>query len=77
VTGLGEQDKEWVRLIAREIAFAVFKEAIPLHCETCIHGQKIVKMKWMMVGIGIGIPIASVGALAGLVQVLPKLAAIL
>ncbi|HUW31045.1 MAG TPA: hypothetical protein VM223_05480 [Planctomycetota bacterium] len=77
MTKLTDEDKEWIRLIGREIAFAVFNEALPAHEAMCPHGQKLVKMKWLMIGIGIGIPLASAGLVAAAIKLFPAFAAAL
>jgi len=77
MTKLTDEDREWIRLVGRELAFAVFKEAIPAHEATCPHGQKLIKLKWMMIGIGIGIPLASAGLVAATIKLFPAIAAAL
>jgi len=77
MTKLSDEDKEWIRLVGRELAFAVFREALPVHQATCPHGLKLVKMKWMMIGIGIGIPLASAGLVAAAIKLFPAVAAAL
>ena len=58
---LSEQDKEWVKLVARELAFAVNKEVIAEHIKNCPHGQSILMSKWFLVGVCIGCSIAGSG----------------
>jgi len=51
---LSENDKEWVKLIAREIAFAVNKAVIIEHIKSCPHGKALLMSKWFLIGICLG-----------------------
>ena len=77
MAGLTDDDKEYVRLVAREIAFAVFREGLPMHVQTCVWGQKINRIKWIMIGIGIGVPLGTAGLTVGILKFFPKIAAVL
>lgn len=69
---LSELDREWVKLISKEVAFAVNKEVTIQHIENCPHGKKIVLGKWLVAGIFIGCAVAS-GLGAGGVLALAKI----
>jgi len=59
---LSEQDQEWIRLTARELAFQAIKETLAAHIASCPHGLAIVKAKWLIVGISIGPMLVGGGA---------------
>ena len=56
---LSEMDKEWIKLTARELAFAATKEVLRQHIDSCPYGKKLLKAKALMVGIGVGIGLVS------------------
>jgi len=71
---LTEADKDWIKLLARDVAFEVNKEVIATHIESCPHGQKMLVGKWLIVGIFIGCAVAS-GLGAGGVLAIARLLA--
>jgi hypothetical protein len=52
---LSEQDKDWVKLVAKELAFEVNKEVMATHVTDCPVGKKVTGMRNIMLGIGIGL----------------------
>jgi len=77
MTRLTDDEREWIRLMAREIAFAVFREAMPDQCARCKATKDIAKFRWILVGIGIGVPIGTAGVVVGLAKLIPAFAAVL
>ena len=69
---LTEADKDWIKLLARDVAFQVNKEVIISHITSCPHGQRMIVGKWMVVGIFVGCAAAS-GLGAGGVLALARL----
>jgi len=59
---LSEQDKEWIRLTARELAFQAIKETLSVHIQSCPHGLAIMKAKWLIIGVSIGPMLVGGGA---------------
>jgi hypothetical protein len=57
---LPEQDREWIQLIAKELAFEVCKQVLIEHTQNCPHGIKIMKAKTMVIGIVIGLSLTAV-----------------
>ena len=51
---LSKDDKEWVKLTTRELVFEVSKEVLASHVTKCPYGQKIVKVKTLLIGVVIG-----------------------
>jgi len=68
-----EEDKEWVKLVARELAFAVNKEVIVEHIKSCPHGQALLGSKWFLVGVCIGCSIAGSGISLALAKIIMAL----
>ena len=56
---LSKQDQDWVKLMSKEVAFAVNKEVTIQHIASCPHGQRIMLGKWLIIGIFIGCAVAS------------------
>ncbi len=54
MTTMTDQDKEWVKLIAKELCFEVTKSIISEHIQSCPHGRSLMNSKWLLVGICIG-----------------------
>jgi len=77
MTKLSGDDREWIRMVAQEFVSEAFEKAIPLHVAACPHGLKLVKLKWMCIGVGIGIPMATAGLVAAAMKLLPALVAAL
>ncbi len=71
---LTKEDKDWIKLLARDVAFKVNKEVLVTHIASCPHGQKMVVGKWLIVGIFVGCAVAS-GLGAGGVIALARLLA--
>ena len=59
---LNEQDKDWVKLLSREIAFQAIKETLAQHIKSCPHGIAMLKAKWLIIGISIA-PLLAGGGL--------------
>jgi len=74
---LSEQDKEYIRMLAREIAFCVFEEAGPLLCQRCKPSKDLAKLKWLMIGVGIGMPLGTAGIVVGFIKLVPAIAGVL
>ena len=77
MTHFTDEDRELFKLMGREIAFGVFEEAMPHQCERCKATKDIAKFKWLLIGIGIGMPVGTAGIVVGVLKLLPKLAAAL
>ena len=45
---LTEADKDWIKLLARDVAFKVNKEVLISHIASCPHGQKMIVGKWLI-----------------------------
>lgn len=58
---LSKDDREWVKLISREVAFKVNKEVLAEHIKTCPHGKSILITKCLLVGVCIGSGLISSG----------------
>ena len=71
---LPKADQDWVKLIAKDVAYAVNKEVIAAHIQSCPHGQKMIVGKWLIVGIFVGCAVAS-GLGAGGVLAIARLLA--
>ncbi len=52
---LSHDDKEWVKLIAKDVAFAVNKEVLKEHINSCPYGKKMLIARSAVIGICIGI----------------------
>lgn len=71
---LTEADKDWIKLLARDVAFKVNKEVLISHIASCPHGQRMIVGKWLIVGVFVGCAVAS-GLGAGGVLALARLLA--
>lgn len=54
MTPLSKDEKEWVKLIAREIAFQAVKEATLEHIDSCPHGKRFSIFRGLLIGVAIG-----------------------
>ena len=70
--GLNEQDREWLRLVAREIAFEVVKECLVVHESNCPHGRRWGQVKFLLIGAAVSA--AAFGAGSGLGEFVKRLA---
>lgn len=59
---LNAQDKDWIRLTARELAFQAIKETLSIHIQSCPHGMAMIKAKWLIIGVSIGPMLVGGGA---------------
>ena len=59
---LTDDEKEWVKLIAREVAFQAVKEATLEHIDSCPHGKRFSMFRAWLIGVAIG---CSLGGGAG------------
>lgn len=71
---LTEADKDWIKLLARDVAFKVNKEVLVAHIASCPHGQKLLFGKWLIVGIFVGCAVASGLGAGGVLAVARMLA---
>ena len=71
---LSEQDREWIKLLAKDVAFEVNKEVMISHIASCPHGQKMIVGRWLVGGVFVGCAISS-GLGAGGVLAIAKLLA--
>lgn len=58
---LTQQEKDWIKLKARDTAFEVTKEVLIEHIKGCPHGLAIMKAKWLLIGVTLGPTIAGTG----------------
>ncbi len=56
---LSDQDREWIKLIAKDIAFEAIKETLSQHISSCPFGKKLLFGKAFLIGA-----CATVGVLA-------------
>ena len=68
---LSEADRDWVRLMAKELAFEAIKETITLHVQACPHGQNLGKFKAWLVGVIVGCTIVGGGSGFALARLIP------
>lgn len=68
---LSEADREWVKLIARELAFEAIKETLVLHVEACPHGKNLGKFKAWLVGVIVGCTLVGGGGGYVLAKLIP------
>tara|TARA_R100001530_G_C4256609_1_gene139331 strand:- start:368 stop:586 length:219 start_codon:yes stop_codon:yes gene_type:complete len=54
-------DREWCKLISKEIAYTINKEVIAEHIKTCPFGMKLLVGKYFCIGIAFGIGLVSGG----------------
>ncbi len=59
---LTQDDKDWVKLIAKDLAYEVNKLVVSEHIKTCPHGVNLKVRKAFIVGVCIGTGIAAGGA---------------
>ncbi len=59
--GLTREEKDWIKLKARDTAFEVTKEVLAEHIKSCPHGMAILKAKWLLIGVTLGPTIAGTG----------------
>ena len=50
---LSKDDKEWVRLIAKDLCFAVTKEVLKEHVKSCPYGKSLLFMIGVCIGSGL------------------------
>ncbi len=73
---LTEADKDWIKLLTRDVAFRVNKEVIATHIKSCPYGQKMIVGKWLIVGVFVGCAVASGLGAGGVLAVARLLAGI-
>ena len=61
---LTEQDRDWIRLMARELAFAAIKETLREHVKGCPHGQALGRIRSLLIGVALGSGIGGAGIVA-------------
>lgn len=52
---LSKDDKEWIKLIAKDVAFAVNKEVLKEHIGSCPYGKKMLIARAAITGLCVGI----------------------
>ena len=67
---LTSQDKELIKLQAREIAFEVSKEVLAAHIKMCPHGKALLVSKWLLVGILAGTSLIGGGGVFAIAKLL-------
>lgn len=67
---LSQDDKDWVKLISREVAFQVNKEVIASHIKSCPHGKTLLASKWFLMGVCIGSGFAGGGLALGVAKII-------
>lgn len=67
---LDEADREWVKLIAKDLAYQVNKDVLQEHVKNCPFAKKMVVGKAYIVGICIGVGVASSGISVGLLKLI-------
>ena len=66
---LSTEDREWVKLAARELVHEVTLELLKTHIEACPHGQLIGRFKSLAVGIVVGLVLAAGSVGYGLARI--------
>ena len=56
---LSRDDKEWVKLTAEKLVYAVTEGVIKEHIKSCPHGRSLLVSKTLLVGIVIGVSLCS------------------
>lgn len=59
---LTDDEKEWIKMVAREVGFQVVKEATAEHIASCPHGKNLGKFRAWLIGVAVG---CSLGGGAG------------
>ncbi len=67
---LSDQDREWVKAIASDIAREVNREVVLEHIKSCPHGKSLMASKCFMAGVCIGSGFAGGGLALTLAKVL-------
>ena len=68
---LSKQDSEWVKLVAREIAFEAIKETLSEHVQSCPHGQNIARFRAWMMGLGAGLGLVGMTSGYAIAKLIP------
>ena len=67
---LSKQDRDWVKLIAKELAFKVNKETLELHINSCPYGKKLLFGKASLIGVCVAVGTLSTGVGFGLAKLI-------
>ncbi len=67
---LSDQDREWVKAIASDIAREVNREVVLEHIKSCPHGKSLLASKFFVGGICIGSGFAGGGLAIALAKLL-------
>lgn len=68
---LTKQERDLIRLEAKDIAFAVCKEVMVEHTKICPHGKAIYASKWFALGIFATSGMLGGGGIVALLKILP------
>ena len=70
---LSSEDREWVKAIAAQIAVESVERALIAFVQRCPHGKTLLRTRWMMIGIGVGVSLISGGAGVAVARLLSQM----
>jgi hypothetical protein len=73
---LNDQDKDWIRLTAKELVYQVSKGIIKDHIDECPVKKKITGARNFVIGVCVGVGLLGTGTGIGFIAILQKLAQI-
>lgn len=68
---LSQNDRDWVKLVARELAYKAIKETLAMHIQACPHGQRLGNFKAYLCGVAIGLALAGFGSGVAVAKLIP------
>ena len=51
---LSQEDREWIKLVSRELIREVTENIILEHIRACPHGRSLLVSRWFLVGLSVG-----------------------